>query len=116
MLEDDTINRPETWNKAEPEPEPGAEGGQWAFVEVFGHRSHAGFCREVTRFGTQLLRIDVPAKGDPATHGWQTHYYGGASIFSYTPTDEAHALKANRPTQDFYLTYDSDEDGDDMPI
>lgn len=45
------------------------EGWEWAVVEVFGHRRHAGRTREEERFGAKMLRIDVPNKGDPATHG-----------------------------------------------
>lgn len=66
-------------------------------VEIFGHRSHAGRCREEERFGAKMIRIDVPIKGDPIANGWETHYYGGSSLFSYTPTDEASALRANKP-------------------
>lgn len=74
-----------------------ADGWEWAIVEVFGHRKHAGRIREEERFGAKMLRVDVPTKGDPATHGWATHWYGGSAIFSLTLTDEATALKANRP-------------------
>jgi hypothetical protein len=30
-------------------------------------------------------------------HGWTTHYYGGASIFSLTMTDEATVMEQNKP-------------------
>jgi hypothetical protein len=73
------------------------DGWEWAIVEIFGHRRHAGRTREEERFGAKLLRVDVPIKGAPAEHGWTTHYYGGSSIFSFTPTDEASALRMNRP-------------------
>ncbi|WP_048710800.1 hypothetical protein [Microvirga massiliensis] len=72
-------------------------GWEWAIVEIFGHRKHAGRTREEERFGTKMLRIDVPNKGDPATHGWTTHYYGGSAIFSYSLTDESSAMRANKP-------------------
>lgn len=75
-------------------PEPGWE---WMLVEIMGHRSHWGRAREEERFGAKMLRIDVPIKGDPATHGWATHYYSGAAIFSYVLTDEATALARNKP-------------------
>ncbi|MCF1502951.1 hypothetical protein L0F51_04120 [Afifella sp. H1R] len=81
-----------------------AEGFDWAIVEIFGHRRHAGKIREEERFGTKMLRIDVPkvnavyGKADSETvTGWTTHYYGGASIFSLTLSDEASVLRANRP-------------------
>lgn len=73
------------------------DGWEWAIVEVFGHRRHAGRIREEERFGAKMLRIDVPNKGAPAEHGWTTHWYGGASIFSLTLTDEASALRSNKP-------------------
>lgn len=73
------------------------DGWEWAIVEIFGHRSHAGRAREEERFGSKMLRIDVPLKGDPAANGWESHFYGGGSIFSYTPTDEASVMRANKP-------------------
>jgi hypothetical protein len=73
------------------------DGWEWAVVEIFGHRRHAGRTREEEKFGAKMLRIDVPVKGDPEANGWETHYYGGASIFSFTLTDEASALRMNKP-------------------
>jgi len=73
-----------------------ADAFEWAIVEVFGHRRHAGRCREEEKFGTKMLRIDVPIEGDPAK-GWTTQFYGGASVFSYTLTDEATVMKINKP-------------------
>lgn len=91
---------------------PEADGWEWMIVEIFGHRRHAGRVREEERFGSKLLRIDVPNKGAPAEHGWTTHYYGGASIFSATPTDEATVLRANKPYEPAgrYLPRLDDED------
>lgn len=79
-------------------PEPD-DGWDWAIVEIFGHRRHVGRVREEERFGTKMLRIDVP-KVDPETAalaGYASHYYGGGSIFSITPTDEDSAVRANKP-------------------
>lgn len=73
------------------------DGWSWAIIEIMGFRKHAGRIREVEQFGTKMLRIDIPVKGDPAKNGWETHCYGGPSIFSITPTDEATALKINKP-------------------
>jgi hypothetical protein len=72
-------------------------GWEWAMVEIFGHRSHAGRAREEERFGSKMLRVDVPVKGDATAFGWETHWYGGASIFSYTLTDEKSVMRINRP-------------------
>ena len=79
------------------ETETKNDGWEWMIVEIMGHRKHAGRVREEERFGAKMLRIDVPLKGDPAAHGWETHYYASASIFSFTLTDEATALHANLP-------------------
>lgn len=82
------------------------DGWQWAIVEIFGHRKHAGRIREVEQYGTKMMRIDVPFYAgkqegekwpykivDMHLDRWETYYYGGASIFSLTPTDEATVTK-----------------------
>jgi hypothetical protein len=87
---------------------PADEDFEWMMVEIFGHRSHWGKGKEVERFGSKMLRIDVPQvewsepTGDkPAPEaivvGWVTHFYGGASIFSNTLTDEVTAIRRNAP-------------------
>lgn len=73
------------------------DGWEWAIVEIFGHRRHAGRTREEERFGAKMLRIDIPVKGDAPANGWQTHYYGGSSIFSFSLSDEATVMRANKP-------------------
>lgn len=96
-------------------PETGAaeDRWEWGIVEVFGHRKHAGRICEEERFGAKMLRIDIPVKGDPAANGWTTHWYGGSSIFSLTLTDEASALRANKPYEPpgRYALPARDEDG-----
>lgn len=74
-------------------------GFEWACVEVFGHRRHFGRCIEEERFGGKMLRVDVPTPTPEPTLPivWTTHYYGGAALFSYTPTDEATVMRANEP-------------------
>jgi hypothetical protein len=69
---------------------------EYAIVEVFGHRRHAGRVCEVEKFGTKLLRIDIPTDGDFAK-GFTTHFYGGSSIFSFSPCDLAMVQKVNKP-------------------
>lgn len=71
---------------------------EFAVIEIFGHRRHAGRILEVERFGAKLLRIDIPKEGDFAL-GYTSHFYGGASIFSMTPCDLAYVQRANKPYQ-----------------
>lgn len=84
------------------------DGFEWAIVEIFGHRRHAGRILEEEKFGAKMLRIDVPELVAPAVveadkpiefsvERWTSHWYGGASIFSLTLTDEASVMKINRP-------------------
>lgn len=75
----------------QPTAEPVAE---WALVEIFGHRRHYGRVVEVDRFGTKMMRVDVPiAPAAPLLdepEKFETFFYGGGSIFSMTPmTEEA---------------------------
>lgn len=72
-------------------------GWEWAIVEIMGHRKHYGRTREVERFGAKMLRVDIPKDGDPEKNGWETVFYSGASIFSYSLSDEASVLRANKP-------------------
>lgn len=74
---------------------------EWAIVEIFGHRRHAGRIREEERFGSKMLRVDVPIGGDAESNGWRTHWYGGAAIFSMVTTDEAEVMRLNKPYDPF---------------
>lgn len=69
----------------------------WACVEIFGHRKHYGRIKEVERFGTKMLRVDVPgALAAPLFNEeerFETFLYGGNSIFSLTPMTEEAARK-----------------------
>ena len=105
----------------QPDPKPAVDPDapfRWAVVEIFGHRRHAGRCRQEEMFGAKMLRIDVPIKGDPASHGWETHFYGGSAIFSFSLTTEDVVMRANRPYEApainrlNRLTYE-EPDGDD---
>jgi len=103
------------------------EGFEWAVVEVFGHRRHAGRAREEERFGAKMLRIDIPTlvwpedqpeAKEPTISGWVTHFYGGASIFSYTLTDEQTAMQINRPYRPAsrYSLPAPDDPDDECPV
>ncbi|MBJ6722403.1 hypothetical protein I2750_19575 [Bacillus sp. PR5] len=101
---------------------------EWAVVEVFGHRRHAGRAREEERFGAKMLRIDIPSLAwpdnqpeakEPIITGWVTHFYGGASIFSYTLTTEQTAMQMNRPYKpaSIYALPEPDApDDDEYPV
>ncbi|WPM83114.1 hypothetical protein R5W60_21710 (plasmid) [Brucella pseudintermedia] len=105
-----------------------ADGFEWAIVEVFGHRRHAGRAREEERFGAKMLRIDIPSLAwpedqpeakEPVITGWVTHFYGGASIFSYTLTTEQTAMQMNRPYKpaSIYALPEPDApDDDECPV
>jgi len=85
---------------------------QFAVVEIFGHRSHAGRISEVEQFGTKRLRIDVPRDGDFEA-GFTSHFYGGASIFSMTPCDLATVMRINKPYRPAgMLSYAAEDDRD----
>lgn len=73
------------------------DGWEWAIVEIMGHRKHYGRTREVERFGAKMLRVDIPKEGDPEKHGWETVFYSGTAIFSYSLSDEASVRQANKP-------------------
>lgn len=103
----------------------------WACVEIFGHRKHYGRVREVERFGTKMLRVDVPGPVPSAPllgedEKFETFLYGGASIFSLTPMTEEAARKwaeAERPKPYRPLDrlpsphhYDGEDDDDDRPF
>ncbi|MDH2310376.1 hypothetical protein [Methylobacterium brachiatum] len=77
--------------------EEAADGWSWAIVEVMGHRRHVGRVREEERYGTRMLRVDVPIDGDPDAKGWRTHFYAGSALFGETPCTRDAALAANRP-------------------
>lgn len=68
---------------------------EWAIVEIFGHRRHAGRIREEERFGAKMLRIDVPVEGK-ADGRYETLWYGGSSIFSLALTDEPSVMRLNQ--------------------
>ena len=87
----------ETQEQIEQRPPIENDGWEWMLIEIMGHRRHWGRTRQEERFGAKMIRVDIPVKGDPAMHGWTTHYYGGASIFSLTMTDEATVMEQNKP-------------------
>jgi hypothetical protein len=70
---------------------------------------------EVDRFGSKLLRIDVPRTGK-FEDGYETHFYGGGSIFSLTPCDLLTVERLNTHTSHLaaQLSYAGDGADDDI--
>jgi hypothetical protein len=65
-----------------------APGGEWAIVELLGHRERRGYVTQVERFGTPLLHIDLPAKlWDGDAGAWEE--YAGAALYGMHPTTPA---------------------------
>lgn len=102
------------------------DGWDWGMLEIMGHRRHAGRYREEERFGSKMIRIDVPKviidRGDDAgappvlkAETWQTHFYSGGAIFSLTPATEAAVFEANKPYEPPSLDDASDFDSEDDP-
>ena len=58
----------------------------WCVVGLMGHQRIAGRVTEESRFGTALLRVDVP---DTSKGKGYTKYYGASAIYDITPVDEA---------------------------
>lgn len=59
--------------------------GQWAIVELMGHKVVAGFAGKDEMFGKPLLRIDIPETSEyPAF----TQFYGLDAVYCITPTSE----------------------------
>lgn len=109
------------------------EPPSWACVEIFGHRRHYGRIAEVEKFGTKMIRVDVPmgpaapliALMEDVPEAFETFFYGGASIFSVTPmTEEAARAYAEQARPKPYTprsalprpdTFGHDDDYEDMP-
>jgi hypothetical protein len=104
---------------AEPKQQPDTEIPRYAVVEIFGHRQHAGRVLEVEQFGSKMLRIDVPKTGDDGAAsfdiGYETHFYGGASIFSFSLTDLATVVRMNKGYAQAGHRSLPDYSGDDDP-
>lgn len=59
--------------------------GQWAIVELMGHKVVAGYVTEETHYGAPLCRIDVP---ETSAHPKFTQFYGGSALYCITPVSE----------------------------
>lgn len=72
------------------------EKGQWAIVELFGHKVVAGYVTGDVQMSEAMLRIDVPATGGyPAF----TQFYGVKAIYCMTPVSEEVARRTAERNQ-----------------
>jgi hypothetical protein len=72
------------------------EQGQWAIIQLFGHKTLAGLVSKSEMLGQALLRIDVPATtAQPAF----TQLYGDKAIYSVTFVSEEVAHKTAEAVQ-----------------
>ena len=72
--------------------------GDYAIVEVLGHRTLVGRVAEIERFGTKMLQVE-PLFGDVMLG---PVLLGGGSIYQFTPCAAAIAFK-QRPTANYQL-------------
>lgn len=72
--------------------------GEYAVIEVLGHRTYVGRVEEVERFGTKLLSIEPLFRGKllPAL------LVSGGSIYQFTPCDKATAARRS-PQREYEL-------------
>lgn len=100
-------------------PAPGEPEITWARVEIMGHRCHYGRTSEVQRFGATMLRIDVPVAGAVPllgeTEQFQSVFYGGASIFSFTPMTEEACRKRLEQLRPSYVALPAPQEDDYGP-
>lgn len=72
--------------------------GDYAIVEVLGHRTIVGRVEEVERFGTKLMSIEPLFNGALL----EAVLIGGASIYQFTPCSVETAA-ARQPKHDWQL-------------
>jgi hypothetical protein len=72
--------------------------GEYAIVEVLGHRTIVGRVEEVERFGTKLLKIEPMFNGSLL----EAVLIGGSSIYQFTPCSIETAT-AQQPKQQWQL-------------
>ena len=67
------------------------EKGQWAIVELFGHKVVAGYTAKDEQWGAPMLRINVP---ETTAFEAFTQFYGLSSVYGITPVSEQVARMA----------------------
>lgn len=72
--------------------------GEYAIVEVLGHRTLVGRVSEIERFGTKMLQVE-PLFGDVML---APVLLGGGSLYQFTPCS-AETAYSRRPTRTYQL-------------
>lgn len=92
---------------------PPADDGQWALVELMGHRRVSCRVEETTLAGTGVLRLDIP---NPDGSIKATQYVNPASLYCLTPVTRERVLEHLYPpvrALERGDDIDDDYDGDD---
>lgn len=66
------------------------QSATWGIVEIMGYVKVAGRVADAPMFGTTLCRVDIPQ----ADGSFVTQYFGGSSIYRFTPSSEEAARAA----------------------
>ena len=78
-----------------------ASNGNWARVELFGHRIALGSVSEVERFGEKFVQIDTPFDEPKIVDGVEefemSTLYSPKALYSITSVTEEHVRAAHRP-------------------
>lgn len=69
--------------------------GEWAILELMGHRRLAGEVTETVIAGGSFLRIDIPGDGEKKT----TQYYSPQSVYCISPVSEPIAREVAKNNQ-----------------
>lgn len=77
---------------------PELPDGQYAIVEVMGHRTYVGRVSEIEQFGTKMLSVEPLFKDQLL----DAVYVGGASIYQFTRCSKEVA-QAKQPVTDWNL-------------
>jgi len=72
--------------------------GEYAIVEILGHRTIIGRVEEVERFGAKLMSIEAVFNGGLL----EPVMIGGSSIYQFTPCS-AEVAEARQPKEDWQL-------------
>ena len=72
--------------------------GEYAIVEVLGHRTIIGRVEEIERFGTKLMKIEPLFNGQLLS----AVLIGGASIYQFTPCS-AETAEARQAKEEWQL-------------